>query len=383
MQIRIGKRTLDQLPAIDRKGGARYTDQDLRGFSVVKYPSGRIVYFVAYGGRGNRKSVRLGTYPPMPPEKARTAAMEILLEYQKGGDPVEEKRRSKAVPTFKSWMDTYMVEVERRKKHPRNDRRYLGMAEERWGTRLLDSIDVTDVRKAFESITNHGKPIDANRWLASVRACLQAAWREDLVVTNPAMKVKPNRENPPRDRTLSDDEFRRLLAAVDELQDPHVKAGFLMLIETGARLSEVLRAEWSQVDLDEGTWRIPSTKAGRPQVLPLARSTVAMLRNLDRLGSYIVAGRDPETPRSDLKRPWAALQKAADISDVHVHDLRRTFGLHVARRAGIHVASRLLRHNDIRVTERHYAPLGLDDLRQALEVREADIVPLRLPGRLK
>ncbi len=270
-----------------------------------------------------------------------------------------------------------MVGVEQKKKHPRNDRHYLDIAEERWGNRPLDSITVADVRKLFETITEKGHKINANRWLASVRACLQAAWREDIIPGNPAMRVRPNPENTPRDRTLSDDEFKRLLVELDKLKDPHVKAGFTLLIETGARVSEVLRAEWGDFDLTEGVWRIPSTKAGRPQVLPLAPSTVAVLLNLDRASRYVVAGRNHDRPRADLKRPWATLQTKAKIKDVHIHDLRRTFGLHVARRAGIHVASRLLRHSDIRVTERVYAPLGLADLRKGLEAREADVVKFR------
>ena len=49
--------------------------------------------------------------------------------------------------------------------------------------------------------------------------------------------------------------------------------------------------------------------------------------------------------------------------------MRRTFGLHVAKAAGLHVASKLLRHGDVRITEKVYAPLGLDDLRTALEKR--------------
>ena len=184
MQIRIGKRSLDQLPVTDRKSGTRYTDQDLRGFSVVKYPSGRVVYFVAYGGHGGPSRLSEG--------------------WRSGGG--EETLRSR-----------------------------------------------TDV------------------------------------------------------------------SGLDG--DLHGRGG--------------------------------ASKEAPPQRPALSRDC------------------------SDLKKPWAALQKTADLPDVHVHDLRRTFGLHVARRVGIHVASRLLRHSVVRVTQRHYAPLGLDDLREALEVREAEIVPLR------
>jgi integrase len=374
---KLTKRLIDSLAVPANKDRLRVTDSELTGFGVMVHASGRKSFFVRYGPRGQRRTVTLGQYGPLTPDAARNMAMELLGKVAGGVDPLAEQEAHDSMPTFNEWRDTYMVGVEGNKKHPRNDRRYLSMAAERWGNRRLDSLTVADVRKLFEAVTARGHRINANRWLASVRACLQAAWREDLLQANPAMKVRPNRENPPRDRVLSDDEFRRLLAEVQKIEDVHVRAGFTLLIETGARVSEVLHAQWSDLDLDTGVWRIPSTKAGRPQVLPLAPSTVAVLAGLEHDGPFVVAGRYHDRPRSDLKRPWAKLQTAAKLEDVHIHDIRRTFGLHIARRAGIHVASRLLRHSDIRVTERHYAPLGLEDLRKALDAREADVIPLR------
>jgi integrase len=82
------------------------------------------------------------------------------------------------------------------------------------------------------------------------------------------------------------------------------------------------------------------------------------------MGPYLVPGLDPKKPRFDLKRPWEDLCKAADLEGVHIHDVRRTYGLHAARQAGLHIASKLLRHSSVAVTERVYVPLGLDDLRK-------------------
>jgi integrase len=377
MKIRIGKRTLDKLPATDRERGVRYTDEDVRGFSVMKYPSGQVAYYVVYVVNGKRGSFRIGTYPPMAPDKAREEAKNVLARAQTGIDPAAAKRAAREMATFAEWADDYMEEVKRRKKNSSKDRLFLDLAKKRWGSRPLDSLTVEDVRRMFESITAKGTPIHANRWLASVRACLQAAWREDKIPGNPAMKVRANPENPPRDRVLSDDEFRRLLVQVNALQDMHVKAAFVLLIETGARVSEVLRSQWTDFDLDAGVWKMPKTKSGRPQMIPLAPSTIAVLANLDRDGLYVIPGKNPGKPRSELRDAWAKLQVKSEIPDVHMHDLRRTFGLHVARAAGIHVASRLLRHSTISITERHYAPLGLDDMRKALDAREADVIPLR------
>jgi integrase len=74
------------------------------------------------------------------------------------------------------------------------------------------------------------------------------------------------------------------------------------------------------------------------------------------------------------------LRKAAEIPDVNIHDIRRTYGLHATRKVGLHVASKLLRHSDVRVTERVYAPLGIEDLRKAAEdvaTNRSNVIPLR------
>jgi integrase len=208
-----------------------------------------------------------------------------------------------------------------------------------------------------------------------VRACFQAAVREGYIDSNPAARIKAYRENAPRARVLTSEEISAFLKALENDPDEHVRAAFHLLIETGARLREVLTAKWEDFDLDAQTWRIPSPKAGRPQTIPIAGQTAALLRNLKRVGTYVIAGRREDKPRADLNGPWKRLKKAAGFTDIHIHDLRRTFGLRVAREAGLHVASKLLRHADVRITERVYTPLGLDDLRPAME-RAATVIPI-------
>ena len=68
--------------------------------------------------------------------------------------------------------------------------------------------------------------------------------------------------------------MRRIGIAID--MTPMVDVAFLLLIQTGARLSEVLRAKWVDVDLDAGQWTIPSPKAGHKQTVPLAAGTVSI-----------------------------------------------------------------------------------------------------------
>ncbi len=407
----------------DRPGGVRYSDSRLENFGLYvsppsrRRPNGRKSFWVAYVKEGKQKRMKIGTYPDMSPETAREKAGEVLGQVRGGADPVEER---KPAITFTKWVEQYLDGVRRRKKQPGPDERFLAGAVERWGKRPIDHVARDEVAAAMRDVernarhrheerlqgarealakakgrkkrspslesrleariarlesTQHPGRVTANRWLAAVRACLAEAKRSGHLVVNVAGDVRPYRENPPRARVLTDEELRRLLEAIAKEPDAHVRAAFRLLIETGARTSEVMRARWEDFDLAEATWRIPSPKAGRPQLLPLPSRTVGMLRRLERNGPWLVPGLTMGQPRYDLRRPWQRIREAAALPpDLHIHDIRRTFGLHVARTAGLHVASKLLRHADVRVTERVYAPLDLATLRKALE-KHGEVVP--------
>ncbi|MDX8412518.1 MAG: hypothetical protein R8J85_00375 [Mariprofundales bacterium] len=102
------------------------------------------------------------------------------------------------------------------------------------------------------------------------------------------------------------------------------------------------------------------------------------LRLLPRTDSpFLFPGNGASGHIVDLKNAWQGVRKAARIDGVTMHDVRRTFGLHIARTAGLHMASKLLRHSSIKVTEAHYAPLGIDEMRAALDKPEATVIPIK------
>jgi integrase len=101
-----------------------------------------------------------------------------------------------------------------------------------------------------------------------------------------------------------------------------------------------------------------------------------MLRRLPRQGEWIIPGGKHGKPRVELRDQWADLKKRAKLGDdVTIHDLRRTFGQRVAKLTNLHVASKLLRHSNVRITERVYAPLDLKELRKASE-KMAKVLPM-------
>ncbi len=364
---KLTKKLVESLRTEEIKG-IRLYDSELPGFLVTVFPSGRRTFSVRYNAGTSRRWVTLGPFGPLTVEAAREAARQVLSEATLGGDPAldRKRKREEVIPTFEGWAADYLTECQRTRKRPDAIAYHLKRAVAAWRARRLDTIEPEDVSLLFLSMRK--TPINANRFLATIKACFQAATKKKLIRENPAAGIEGNRENPPRFRVLSEDELRRLCDAIEREDDPHVKGAFRLLLETGARLGEVLGARWEDVDLDALRWRLPNPKAGVPQLVILAEITGEWIAKLPRVEGcpFLFPGIDPEKHRCDLKKPWERIRKAAELGDATIHDLRRTFGKLVASASGLHMASALLRHSDVRITASTYAPMAEGEMRAAV-----------------
>lgn len=388
---KITKRVVDK-----EKPGAkrRYVwDTDLRGFGLVIYPNGRRMFVLRYDGPFGRRRVNVSPYPGITVKDAREKAEDLRADATKGKDPLGEKQARRAMPSANAWFDEYLGLVAGRRRSMANDRSYFAWAKERWHGRPLDSITQRDIEAAMQlhaqkrkapakhrkgQAAGHvakdkrkpapetrivGGRIGTNRWFAAIRASFEAAVRAGVIRENPARYVRKFPENPPRQRVLSDDEMAKLREAVEALP-PLERGVFRLLIETGCRRSEALRMRWEDLDLDAGVWTLRTTKAGKVQSIPLAAVTLRWLSDLPRISEWVFPSpRRSDRPWSEIRFVWEELKAKAELPDVNVHDLRRTYGLNVAREAGILAASKLLRHSGIGITARVYAPLGVEELR--------------------
>ena len=193
MKKKLTKRTIDALKLPRLGSQMKVYDPDSTGFGLVVHPTGRKVFFVEWGDEGHRPRTNIGAYGPWTPKKARAEAREKLNLAAKGVDLNAEKQEARAALTFAEWAASYLTGVEQRKKSPRDDRRYLSLARKRFGPKRLRNLTTDDVERLFRSVAADHRTA-GNRLLASVRACLQAAWRAGHVVSNVAMRVRANPE---------------------------------------------------------------------------------------------------------------------------------------------------------------------------------------------
>ena len=151
-----------------------------------------------------------------------------------------------------------------------------------------------------------------------------------------------------------------------EVVSPYVIAALRLLLLTGCRLREILHLKWTEVDLERGVLTLLDSKTGRKKVL-LAGPAIALLSELPKGGNFVVAGKYPDKPRSDLHRPWRRITTHAGLTGLRLHDLRHSYAsVGAASGMGLPALARLLGHRSPATTNR-YAHFGDDPLRRASE----------------
>jgi integrase len=320
-------------------------------------------------GHNTTTRVLLGLYPQLSIEKARTRALAVLGQIGDGARPNDEKRKLSKETTlgqlFKDYMEKHSKPNKRSWKYDEREiPKFLG----HWFNRKISAISQADVQSLHEKIReNHGL-YQANRLLERLRGMYNRARAWGWEGLNPAQGIKKFPEKS-RDRFLLPAEMQKFMKALDQEPNEVARDYVYLSLYTGARKSNVLAMRWEEIDWHRKVWRIPDTKNGQPLEVPLTSQAIAILKRRlpKKPAEWVFASRSTTGHYQDPKKAWERILATAKLTDLHIHDLRRTLGSYQAiNGASSYIIGKSLGHKSQQSTQ-VYARLHLDPVRQSVQ----------------
>lgn len=375
-KLRLSKTVVDKIAVPQAE--TIFWDEALSGFGLRVKTNGTKSYVIQYRTRSSGRSRRktLGQHGPLLSfNEAKKLATGLLSDVLRGGDPVADAVTTRNAPSVADLAEQY-YEIhalpKKRKKSAANDRSMLDrLVLPRLGKQKVLEVCHRDIQTFHNSLK--ATPYQANRVLSLLSKMFELSISWGMRGENPTKGIEKFHEEK-RHRWLSADELSRLGAALDRHRNQKASNAIRFQLLTGARIGEVLSAQWADFDLDRGVWVKPShhTKQKRTEHLPLAKAAVALLEKIhvaQRGGSgFVFPGKSKFKPLVDLKKFWKSLIADAEIADYRIHDNRHTHASQlVSSGMSLAIVGRLLGHTNPMTTQR-YAHIADEPLRAAAEV---------------
>lgn len=348
------------------KVGNPIAKADGNGLTFTLSSNGTSSWVLRYRFGGRQKELTIGRYPDITLAKARELALEARAKIQQGVDVARTKkllaREMAAAKTFRELANDYLAKSQltlapstfKQRKHHIND-----VIIPKLGSLLVKEITTSDIVYLLESI---GSVHVASLVLIALSRIFQHGIAKHAALTNPCLGIKASAIcEPPTPKRLrlklSEEELRIALPALPSIGIQNA-ISVKILLATCVRVSELVKAKWSDIDFEKSEWTIPAsnTKTRKGFTIPLPSAVLNWFTELKpySFGSSFVLpnrrfGSGKETPILTLTINVALKRLHNKINGVRhftPHDLRSTARSHLTQLGvNVIVAERCLNHS--------------------------------------
>jgi integrase len=354
---KLTKRTVDA--AISEQKDYFIWDDDLPGFGLRVFASGKRSYLVQYRSGGRTRRYTIGIHGVWTPETARQEAKVQLGRIAKGDNPAEERQLNHRAITVKELCALYLRDLEaglilgkggRPKKSTtigtdtgRIVRHIIPLI----GARRVKDLTRADVNKVLKDIMAgmtrasiktkklRGRAIvrggvgTATRTVGLLGGILTYAVEAGIIDRNPAHGLRKPKDNV-RTRRLTEAEYRKLGEILRKASESEKYATFVdiarLIALTGCRRSEIIGLKWSEADLERSCLCLTESKEGastRPIGLPVVEFLEA--RREGPTGTYVFPGFGDDNAFGSFPNQWEQIFKNSSLADITPHVLRHSF----------------------------------------------------------
>ena len=289
---------------------------DGHGLYLVVDPSGAKRWLLRIMVQGKRRDIGLGSLGLVSLAEAREKALAYRKVAREGGDPLANRRKAEVtIPTFSEAAEKVHAEHKATWRNPKHAAQWLNTlrtyANPHFGSKRVDQIETPDVLRALAPIwlTKGETASRVRQRIGTVLDWAKAAGHRsgDNPVEGVTRGLPKQGEREEHHAALPYSEVPVFVARLRAMsgQGDIGRLAFEFLILTAARTSEVLGANWSEIDMAKALWTVPAArmKAGREHRVPLSERAVEVLTKAKALGAgslLIFPGRSGTKPLSNM-----------------------------------------------------------------------------------
>jgi len=218
------------------------------------------------------------------------------------------------------------------------------------------------------------RPATINSYHRILRLMFNKAVRWKYAFSNPLKEIEMLRFEPEPPRFLTQTEINKFFEKARMLY-PHLAPLFMFYFLTGLRRSEAFRLTWSDIDFDRHIVTVRKTKGKRPRFVPLTPEAERILKQRGKLAQPFSADIDREL--SSNPGPIQRIVAAAELKNISLHDLRRSFATYMAPHINKTLLQQLIGHEDYSVTDVFYIGTNSEMLRKKMSVLDAMLKEIR------
>ncbi|SEI92926.1 tyrosine-type recombinase/integrase [Frateuria terrea] len=276
---------------------------DGAGVYLLLNPTGSKLWRWKYRIAGKEKLLALGAYPEVSLVDARDACTDARRLLAKGIDPSAARKEAKQARAEAAAVAADTFEAVAREWMERQDVAEVTANKTRWlmesflfpeiGSRPIAEISPRELLVALRKIEESGKLETARRAKIKAGQVFRYAVLEGKAETDPtatlrgALKAPRNRHH----AAITDPaRMGELLRAIEGFSgQPATHAALRLAPLVFVRPGELRQAEWAEIDLEGGMWRIPAErmKMKAAHLVPLSTQAVAILRDLHAFTGYV------------------------------------------------------------------------------------------------
>lgn len=334
-------------------------DDELPGFGLRVFASGKRSYLIQYRALGRTRRYTIGLHGIWTPETARQEAKVQLGRVAKGDNPSEERQLDHQAITVKELCGLYIADLNaglilgkggRPKKTStivvdkgRIERHIIPLI----GSRRVKDLTKTDINKVLKDIMAgktrvsvktkklRGRAIvrggagTATRTVGLLGGIFTYAIDAGIIDRNPAHGLKKPKDNV-RNRRLTEAEYHLLGEILRKAAQTEKYAMTVDIIRqiamTGCRRTEMIRLMRTEVDAAGSCLRLVDSKEGasiRPIGLPVIEYLEERCKGLT--GTYVFPGQEEDNAFGSFPNHWEQIFKDTALADVTPHVLRHSF----------------------------------------------------------